>query len=274
MHFIVPAFITFLALKLYFDLRRKQDGSGFQRFSAMKTGPLVKYEPGELEFSSEEISSMLGRHSAFFRLLNEEEQSKFTRRCKRFIARKYFFIHSSEGYKEMPLLATAAAIQLTFGLEKFLFPHYYKIHIYPEEFLRTHPNINFLQGNVSGSTIRLSWKHLLHGILDNGDGQNVALHEMAHALHYQTFVMEKNVDRKFREWFSSFDEDGNKVYQEEKEATTGLYSKYAMQNFQEFWAESVEIFFEKPLQMRDKYPELYLVMCQVLRQDMAARMIM
>jgi hypothetical protein len=47
----------------------------------------------------------------------------------------------------------------------------------------------------------------------------------------------------------------------------GLYSRYAMQDFQEFWAESVEIFFEKPLDLFKKYPNLYYAMRNILNQD-------
>ena len=46
-----------------------------------------------------------------------------------------------------------------------------------------------------------------------------------------------------------------------------LYSDYALRNFQEFWAESVEIFFEKPVEMESHYPQLYQTMKGLLNQD-------
>ena len=41
----------------------------------------------------------------------------------------------------MPVLISAAAIQLTFGLKKYLLPNFKFIHIYPKEFLRVQPTI-------------------------------------------------------------------------------------------------------------------------------------
>ena len=106
-----------------------------------------------------------------------------------------------------------------------------------------------LEGNVSGHAINLSWKHFLEGYEDTNDGQNVGLHELAHALYYQTFEVEENVDSNFRDTFNDFNNYGNKVFRPGIEnRCNDLYSEYAVKNFQEFWAESVEIFFEKPLQ--------------------------
>ena len=62
---------------------------------------------------------------------------------------------------------------------------------------------------------------------------------------------------------------GNKVYDLVKQGGPGLYSDYAMKDFQEFWAESVEIFFEKPVQLKVLYPALYQVMSDLLNQDPA-----
>jgi MtfA peptidase len=48
---------------------------------------------------------------------------------------------------------------------------------------------------------------------------------------------------------------------------TNLYSEYALRNFQEFWAESIELFFEKPAAMKAAYPQLYNAMQSLLNQD-------
>jgi Mlc titration factor MtfA (ptsG expression regulator) len=129
------------------------------------------------------------------------------------------------------------------------------------------PILCFLEGNVSGHSINLSWKHFLDGYANPKDGQNVGLHELAHALYYQTFEVEENIDRNFRSCYDDFNTFGNKAYNTEKTVAGGLYSEYAEKNFQEFWAESVEIFFEKPVEMRSHYPQLYQAMKEMLNQD-------
>ena len=48
---------------------------------------------------------------------------------------------------------------------------------------------------------------------------------------------------------------------------------YASTNIEEFWACSVECFFEAPIEFKKNIPDLYSKMCQVLKQDMAERML-
>lgn len=225
------------------------------------------YEGRKLRLTETVIEKILSKHFYYFQQLSTDKKKIFIKRCKRFIESKIFTIHSSEVLREMPVLVAATAIQLSFGLKKYIYPHFLHIHIYPQEFLRVHPVICFLEGNVSGHSIRLSWKHLYDGIKNYNNGQNVGLHEMAHALYYQTFVTETHVDKDFRDFFFNFNDDGNKVYEIEQALDAGLYSRYAMQDFQEFWAESVEIFFEKPLELFKKYPDLYYAMRNILNQD-------
>ena len=46
-----------------------------------------------------------------------------------------------------------------------------------------------------------------------------------------------------------------------------MLDRYAATNYNEFWAVSVETFFEKPFQMKQEMPVLYRGLCQLLRQD-------
>lgn len=221
----------------------------------------------DLLFTNEEFDHILNRNFAYYRKLPPHNQELFIARLKYFIEDKTFIIHDDKGFKEMPILVSAAAIQITFGLDGYLLPHFTHIQIYPEEFLRTYPDLCFLEGNVSGKSIRLSWKHFLIGIFDENDGQHVGLHEMAHALYYQHFIADHHNDRDFRKYFEYFNDDTNEVYQLEQAATAGLYSRNAMKNLQEFWAESVEIFFEKSSVLYRMYPTVYHAIEQILNQD-------
>ena len=49
--------------------------------------------------------------------------------------------------------------------------------------------------------------------------------------------------------------------------TQRLYSDYGLKNLQEFWAESVEIFFERPSAMKEQYPELFTQISLLLNQQ-------
>ena len=233
-----------------------------------QTSALV-YSGNTLNFTDDFIVEVLTKRFRFYNQLHDNDKVKFIRRLKKFMALKTFVIHDVGGFKEMPLLICATAVQICFGLDKYLLPNFDTFNIYPNEFVSTQPSLRVLIGNVTGNTINLSWKHFLDGFQYSADGQNVGIHELAHALYYQTFIVEKNVDREFRDSFVDFNNYGNKVYDVEKLPGPGLYTEYAIRDFQEFWAESVEIFFEKPVQMKTVYPELYMAMSDLLNQDPA-----
>jgi MtfA peptidase len=231
--------------------------------------PLLKYDGKDLNFTVAEIDTALNKRFPYYVAISTTDKERFIHRVKNFIADKVFYIHDESGYKEMPILISAAAIQLTFGLKKYLLPYFKNIHIYPEEFFRSNNmGICFLEGNVSGNNINLSWKHFLRGYEKSSDGQNVGLHELAHALYYQTFVVGQNVDESFRDSYDSFINHGNKAYHTEKTVAVGLYSEYAVTHFQEFWAESAEIYFERPALLKELYPSLYEAMKDLLKQDL------
>ncbi len=228
---------------------------------------LLIFHGDELYFSDQQIAAILTKRFSYYNKLSPTWKITFIQRLQNFMVDKTFKIHDKKGFKEMPVLISAAAVQLTFGLKKYMLPHFRFIHIHPQEFLRVQPILCFLEGNVSGHSINLSWKHFLDGYARPDDGQNVGLHELAHALYYQTFEVEENADSNFRDLYNDFNVDGNKAYDTEKTIAGGLYSEYAEKNFQEFWAESVEIFFEKPFEMESHYPQLYQTMKTLLNQD-------
>ena len=225
------------------------------------------YEGSELGLDDTALITILNKRSQYFTRLSETDKEKFIYRLHEFMKRKTFFIHDKSGFKEMPVLISTAAIQLSFGLTKYLLPDFPCIHIFPEEFVAAEPTIRFLEGNVSDNCINISWKHFLNGFNNPSDGQNVGLHEMAHAYYFQNVETPDHKDNNFVHSFSRFNNCGNNAFEKEHQTGNNLYSEYAMRNFQEFWAESVEIFFEKPTQLKNTYPDLYSAMSNLLNQD-------
>lgn len=257
-------------LVLLYRISNAKTGSRTPLFSspgAISKTSYHSYYGNELNFTGRELVAILEKRFPYFNILSPRQRTTFINRLQKFMAIKIFKIHEGKGFKEMPVLVSAAAIQLTFGLQKYLLPHFKFIHIYPREFLRVRPVLCFLEGNVSGHAINMSWKHFLAGYVNPADGQNLGLHEMAHALYYQTFVVEEHIDKGFREIYNNFSADGIKAYHREKTQEGGLYSAYAEKNFQEFWAETAELFFEKPAQLNAAYPHLYQIIKSMLNQD-------
>jgi len=229
------------------------------------SSPLV-YQGENLDFSEEVLRKVLLKHFPYFTKLVHPDQDKFISRLRKFIRSKIFVIHDVKGYREMPILLSAAAIQLTFGLNRYMMPHFTIIQIYPQEFIGMEP-MRILIGNVSGNTINIAWKQFLEGYKNKYGKNNLGLHEMAHALYYQNFEADENRDADFQGSFHLFTSLGDKIFEREKLLAVGLYSDYAMKNFQEFWAESIEIFFQSPDRLHEHYPDLYKILCDLLSQD-------
>lgn len=245
----------------YSDRPPQQPGTVFH-----STGKLT-YRGDKLEFSDIELDTVLNKHFPYYCQLSIANKERFLHRLTKFISRKIFVIHDESGFKEMPILISASAIQLSFGLDKYLLPHFSHIHIFPEEFIGYHPTLRILEGNVSGHSVNLSWKHFLNGYQLPDNGQNVGLHEFAHAFYFQYFETGNHVEMDFVETFPLFDACGSEAFEMEQQRTERLYSDYALRNFQEFWAESIEIFFERPADMKQQYDELYRSICEILEQD-------
>ncbi|HTM93521.1 MAG TPA: zinc-dependent peptidase [Flavisolibacter sp.] len=213
-----------------------------------------------------EIEAILEKHYPYYNSLHPELREKFLARTQTFIRKKNFIIKNGEGYREMPVLVSAAAIQLTFGLNDYLLPFYKYIRIYPSEYFGD-GSFKVLAGNVKNNMITVAWNHFLKGNEDLTDGSNVGLHEMSHALYFQKVVIDANYARRFCRNYDDVLTACKEAYQTEIAGRKNLYSAYADTDLQEFWAESVEIFFEKPNELHLQYPAVYEAMKILLHQD-------
>ena len=126
-----------------------------------------------------------------------------------------------------------------------------------------------LAGNVSGKTITLSWKHFLEDY-QKKDGVNVGLHEMAHALQMQHEYFYKRKGEDFRKVYDLFESLDEHIRRIERSSESHVYTYYALTSTDEFWASSVEIFFEQPHRLRHHYPQVFEIIMKLLKQDPAA----
>lgn len=247
----------------------REDVDGTENEPQPSLPDFLVYRGKDLLFSEAEVHAACRKYNPYYCRLSTEKQQLFVQRTGEFIYSKDFYILSQQGYKEMPILIAAAAVQISFGLEEYTFPHFSRIIIHPEEYLAYDP-LRILVGNVQGNAITLSWKHFLEDYLHPSDGKNVGLHEMAHALQVQHLFQNYGYRNEFKEDYEHYDKIDDEALTAEKENTTGLFDKNALSNPNEFWATGVELFFEKPLQLQRHHPRLYEGICLVLNQDTAS----
>lgn len=222
------------------------------------------YTGSNLGLSNKDIIDILEKYYTYYRNLDKHLQHKFYDRLYRFMHTKQFIIHTNEPFKEMPVLISAAAVQISFGLDDFELPHYPYIQIHKEEYF-ANDSLRVLAGNVQGSCITLAWNQLLKGFSNYEDGSNVGLHEMAHALYFQEIVVDRDNDN-FELHFSELMYRGETVL-EQKKCPHNLYTDYAFSNLQEFWAVSVELFFERAQDLYNYYPKVFTTLQDILKQN-------
>lgn len=214
--------------------------------------------------------AILSKYCAYYKVLSVEDQQKFERMLVRFMYSKRFIARGVPAITdEMKVLVSATAIQLTFGLPEIYLANFDKILIYPDEYY-SHVNKRYHLGEVNprAGIIVLSWKAFVQGYGNLTDSFNLGIHELAHAIHFE--------NRIFNEEFDFLDKEAveelNKItarevklirYNPEKH----FLRKYAGTNEYEFFAVSLEYFFEQPNKMKQAIPDLYHTLKRLLNQD-------
>ncbi|MBC8034577.1 MAG: zinc-dependent peptidase [Chitinophagaceae bacterium] len=209
---------------------------------------------------------LIAKHIPYFHRLDEEQQAKFLFRTFLFQKAKKFHYVGVRQSPEMPILISAVATQLTLGLEKFSLNYFRDIFVLEHDYHYGYYSLPFM-GHVDSSGIYFSWNDFMQGIKNNPDSSNVGLHEMAHALAYVNFVTKTDEDKHFKKEFKNFSKVARPIYQEMQKGRKTLLGEYACTNYHEFWAVSVEMFFENSVRFKHELPQLYAAMANLLNQD-------
>ncbi|HEV2480530.1 MAG TPA: zinc-dependent peptidase [Puia sp.] len=211
--------------------------------------------------------SVVSRHFRYYNRLGLEDQRKFLFRTFQFEHSKNFHYIEVEQTAEMPILVSAAAVQLTFGLEKFKLNYFDDIFILRDDYHYGFYSRPFM-GHVDQTGIYLSWDNFMRGISGYTPNCNVGLHEMAHALAYVNFITQTEEDKHFKKEFPNFSKVARPIFTSMQQGgVKNLLGDYAATNYHEFWAVAVEVFFESSVHFRHELPELYQAMARVLNQD-------
>jgi Mlc titration factor MtfA (ptsG expression regulator) len=209
----------------------------------------------------------LNRYNPYYASLGAAAKKRFVHRVQQFMLNKEFRFHSMVEEPYIPVLISGTAVQLTFGLRNFLMEYFDVIHVLRREYVLNIDKETYY-GHVSKMGIHISWSHFLEGYNDYTDAVNVGLHEMAHALQYDSALGEEDKhDRSFKERLRDFCDEGRPVFRAMRQGESHVLDDYAANNFDEFWAVSVETFFENPAGFQERLPSLYAEMTHLLNQD-------
>lgn len=245
--------------------------------SALRTGVKAVHEQqvktGGMEYGSEAkfaINYQLSDFS-YYRKLTQTRKEEFAQRIINFME-----THSIEGENNFnpnlpaKIHVAAAATQLTFGLADFAFTHFETVILYPGIFRMSEGGPLMKGATTTDGVIRISILDFKDGYANPTDKLNVGLHEFAHAL-FMEFLKKVNAeeDEELKNKIYPYLQQSDKILDAGKLKDTFLRD-YAFTNRHEFFAVSVEHFFEAPNEFREKLPELYGLLKNLLQQDTAS----
>jgi Mlc titration factor MtfA (ptsG expression regulator) len=246
----------------------------FQKFNsfffAKNDLPAPDHHHEETAEVSEDIfnnySFVIGSLFSYFNDLPAESKLKFVKRVHQFKASKKFHLIGLEQNEDIAILVSASAIQVTFGLKNYMMSYFKDIYVLADAYHMDNDEELYI-GHVAPDGIYLSMKHFLYGYSNKTDNINVAVHEMAHALLYNNFFAQYGNDSHFRLNYEKFSSSTGPILADVITNRRSYLRSYAFSNLHEFWAVSVEAFFENPAGLKGNMPELYEALCRVLNQD-------
>ena len=211
-------------------------------------------------------SYIIGSLFTYFNDLPHDLKHRFVKRTRQFMHQKKFHFVGLERNDEISILISSSAIQVTFGLKNYHLSYFKDIYILADAYHMDNDDELYI-GHVAPDGIYLSWKHFLYGYSYRNDNINVAVHEMAHALLYNNYFAQYGIDPHFRLNYEKFSTSTGPILADVIARRRSYLRSYAFSNMHEFWAVSVEAFFENPQGLRKNMPDLYEALSYVLNQN-------
>jgi MtfA peptidase len=155
--------------------------------------------------------------------------------------------------------------------------------IYPSAFLTHRPThdgyiVNENRHATLGESwvrgpVILSWDQALHGGLDAEDGHNVVIHEFAHQLDGMSGHTNGIPILRKGQAYAGWEKVMLDAYHDHVERVQSggrtLIDPYGATNHEEFFAEAIVTFFEKPRMLKREMPALYGQLAKLLAVDPA-----
>jgi len=221
---------------------------------------------------------------AFFVRLSATDQAELLDHIQVFLAEKGFEgCAGLEITDEIRVTIAAQACLLLLHRRTDYFPWLLTILVYPSTYLveenRPVEGPVWGEGKMSrlGETGRtmgsmvLAWDAVKSGAADPSDGKNVVLHEFAHQLDYENFAADGAPALATREQQMSWREVMRTEFASLRAADdTGiptLLDTYGATNPAEFFAVSVEAFFERPSALCSRHPKFYAELQRYFNQS-------
>lgn len=207
-----------------------------------------------------------------YRRLDGPARARFEDKLKVFALTKHFIPAGGMVIDDrVKVLVSAAAARLTLNLPDEHFARLTEIVVYPSHY--KHPGgddgqVIFGEAHHFGTMV-LSYDAVTSGITNEGDGHDTTLHELAHVLDAADGAFDGTpilAVTGYAPWARIMSRAFLKLRDGKGK---NVIRGYGATNEAEFFAVATETFFEKPVQLRKRQPELYQVLCEYYKTDPA-----
>ncbi|MBI3117702.1 MAG: zinc-dependent peptidase [Candidatus Hydrogenedentes bacterium] len=220
---------------------------------------------------------LLEREVRYFSLLPPQAQDEQQHKMTVLLHEKAFEgCGGFEVTEPVRLTVAAYAALLLLNRETTFYPALHSILIYPDAFVAQH-QVEDETGMVweteeveegeswAAGSVLLSWKDVRRD-KRKFDGRNVIIHEFAHQL-YDTADFFSGDAAARAAWVRTFDEHFEKHANSVERGWRTFIDEYGAEDEAEFFSVVSEAFFEQPVKLRQRHPELYAALRSCYCQD-------
>lgn len=219
------------------------------------------------EFEYSNIKNELSGKFKYFDALSPKGKEIFINRVSHILHEKN--IRGVDGFRaefQHKVFIAACMAQVTFGLRNYILRKIKLIRIFPEAFYSEMHNTYFRGSTSKMGTLSFSWKHFEEGYKIEDDNINLGIHELSHALKVN-LVYGSDFDQAFANYYDEWLKGINEHFIQSKSSINKYFRAYGYTNMDEFFAVSMECFFEKPAELKRVHPEIYEHLSLLLNQD-------
>lgn len=212
------------------------------------------------------------KYIPLYRKLPTDLRAKLDGKINRFRHQVTFYgVLELEVSDEMQFAIAAQACLLVVNKDDTWFKNLKTILVYPDAFKSRQVETNGYVQTVSEKVrigeswsrgpVVLSWAHAAEGAFIADDGHNVVFHEFAHQLddisgHTDGMPVMKNIKSE-RAWAKAFLDGYQRLLETIEAGGKPFLDPYGATDHAEFFAVSVEYFFEKPAELKHNEPEIF-----------------
>ncbi len=230
--------------------------------------------------------AIIERMVPYYHRLSAEDRKELLGLTQVFLAEKHFEGVGLEITDEIRVTIAAQACVLLLHRDTDFYPTLLSIIVYPQEYYaqtkRRLPDGTVEEGvearlgeSWHRGEVVLSWSDVVRGAAVWQDGDNVVFHEFAHQLddEWGSHDGAPALPRRdmLADWSRVFTAEYEQLVEDAQRHRPTVLRKYGATNPAEFFAVATEAFFEKPLALRLRHPELYGQLRLYYQQDPAAR---